>query len=263
MFIIHGTTRKVRNLGCVADFCPICRSIQAFDLKRLGLASHIYFISLGEGKLTGHIIQCRRCGVQLKAEPETYSAREKRHARIIDVESLIHSTYPNIREVYARRLAFEERLKKSPGDIPPEMRAEYMMEPFRLLNPGVEETYKGQTNFDKQSSIGCIGTMASSIGLCALGLYLHDRANLQSTILGIMSACFVVGTIYTVVQLFLARGRYVRTKVMPKLVQSLSPFHPLSGEVSALLEKCKTGGLLIGKKLKIDRVMKELEAAPK
>src|SRR5258706_11462307 len=99
MFIVWGTKRTERKQGLVADFCPICRDLRAFQLIRIGLASHVYYVAFGEGKLAGFLIQCQECRVSLKADPTTYATTEKR--RVTDLEVLIQETFPKLRAVLA------------------------------------------------------------------------------------------------------------------------------------------------------------------
>ena len=50
MFIVWGTKRTERKQGLVADFCPICREVRAFQLIRVGLASLVHtFIQMHLG----------------------------------------------------------------------------------------------------------------------------------------------------------------------------------------------------------------------
>src|SRR5258706_9118781 len=44
MFIIWGKKRVTKSLGYVADFCPLCRDVRTFELVRVGLAGHIYYL---------------------------------------------------------------------------------------------------------------------------------------------------------------------------------------------------------------------------
>ena len=99
MFIVWGKKRVERNQGLVADFCPICREVRAFQLIRVGLASHVYYVSFGEGKLAGHIIRCNECRVKLAVDPTRYATTEK-DARV-GLEVLLGGTFPKLREVYA------------------------------------------------------------------------------------------------------------------------------------------------------------------
>src|SRR6266542_4248609 len=101
MFIVWGTKRVERKQGNIADLCPICREIRSFQLVRVGLASHVYYISFGEGKLAGYIIRCDACGVILDVDPTRYGSTAK-DARS-DVVALVRDTFPNLREVCADR----------------------------------------------------------------------------------------------------------------------------------------------------------------
>ena len=58
MLFIWGKKRVERNIGKVADFCPICREVRMFQLIRVGVADHIYYVSFGEGY---HTLQRMRC----------------------------------------------------------------------------------------------------------------------------------------------------------------------------------------------------------
>jgi len=59
----------------------------------------------------------------------------------------------------------------------------------------------------------------------------------------------------------LGPGRYLRGHLIPKLVRGLAPLQPTLEELSAVLAKCKAAGMLIGKKVKPDRLMVELARA--
>src|SRR2546423_702000 len=163
MFIVWGTKRIERKKGTVADLCPTCREIRSFQLVRVGLASHVYYLSFGEGKLAGYIIRCDACGVMLNVDPTRYASTAKdSHS---GVEVLVRDTFPNFREVCAERLELEERIKRTPGSFSPEERNSLLMEPFTLLNPMVEQRFANSTEMDRKSGLGCIGTLLASVGL--------------------------------------------------------------------------------------------------
>ena len=143
MFIIWGKKRIERKQGMVADFCPICREVRAFTLIRVGLAGHIYYVSFGQGKLAGFIICCDTCGVVLRAEPTRFATAEKDPR--IELETLIRQTFPRLRETYADRLALEQRIKRTRSALTAEQYKEFLMEPFALLNPVVEQRFAKST----------------------------------------------------------------------------------------------------------------------
>src|SRR6266568_2414364 len=128
MFIVWGKKRVERNQGLVADFCPICREVRAFQLMRVGVASHVYYMSLGEGKLAGHIIRCNECRVQLAVDPTRYASTEKDPQ--IGLEVLVRDTFPKLREVYAARLELETRIKRTRSALSADEYQRFLMEPF-------------------------------------------------------------------------------------------------------------------------------------
>lgn len=254
MFIVWGSKRTVRKLGYVADFCPVCREPRSFQLSRVGSASHIYYISFGAGKLTGHIIECTDCGQALSTDPLRYPVYQKKPSA--DLEALIQETYPNLRSDYAARLATEAQVRRSPGAIPREQRAELILEPFALLNPVVEQRFTQDTQMDKQSGIGCLGTLL--VLAVALTVGLNVREPLQSKVIAIGSVLFCIGVVYTFVQLGLGGRRFLRTKIVPKIARTLDPLEPTQEEITDCIHRCKAAGMKIGQKLKPEVLWAEL-----
>jgi len=84
--------------------------VRAFQLIRIGLTGHIYYISFVQGQLIGHEIECEDadcdCSRTLRATP--VCIRDNRN-----LEVLIEITFPTVREVYAKRLEFEADLAKN------------------------------------------------------------------------------------------------------------------------------------------------------
>jgi len=255
MFIIWGTKRVERNQGVVADFCPICREIRSFQLKRVGMASHVYYLSFGEGKLEGFEIRCETCGVRLGVEPTRYVATSK--GSPVNLEALARDTFPRLREVYANRLELEAKLRRSRSALSAEERQDFLIEPFALLNPLVEARQANSTEMDKPSSLGCLGTLLVAGGVFSGSMALKGRA--QDRMLLAALILFAVGTVYTFVQMHLGPKRFVRAKILPSLVQSLRPLEPTREELTACIERCKTLGMRIGKTAKPDEVWSLLD----
>ncbi len=255
MFIIWGKKRIERKQGMVADFCPICREIRAFTLIRVGLADHIYYVSFGQGKLAGYIIRCDTCGVALKVEPTQFTTAEKDPRT--DLETLIQRTFPRLREALAQRLELEQRIKRTRSALTAEQYKEFLMEPFALLNPMVEERFAESTKMDKQSGLGCLGTILLGGGLFFGAMAFRGPA--QDRILIGAAILAGIGTIYTFVQMHLGPKRYFRARVLPSLVKSLRPLQPTRQDLEDCLERCKTLGLRIGKVAKLDEVWALLE----
>ncbi len=248
MYISWGTKQVERKRGWVANFCPLCREVRVFRLLRVGLATHINHMALGEGKLVGYVIVCETCGVRYSTSIDRYVAPAKK--RPADIEALIEATFPSLRAVHADRLALEEKLKTSPAFLSPDQRRMLLLEPFVLMNPSVETRFKNSTQFDGPSGIGCLGTIIVGIGLFILSF--SYRGSQQDKVLIIAAVVSGIGVAYTFLQLHLAPGRYVRTRLLPGLAGALRPLQPSRDEVDACLKTCKDRSLKIGKVVKLD-----------
>jgi hypothetical protein len=257
MFIVWGTKRVERKQGDIADLCPICREIRSFQLVRVGLASHVYYLSFGAGKLAGYIIRCSECGIILDVDPTRYASTAKdSHS---GVELLVRDTFPNLREVCADRLKLEERIKRTPASFSAAERNSLLIEPFNLLNPMVEKRFANSTEMDCKSGLGCIGTLLASIGLFFGSLAFPGPT--QDKILIAAAIVFGAGTIYTFVQLHLGPGRFFRARVLAPLVKSLKPLQPTREEIAACIDRCKSLGMKIGKVAKPNELCARLERA--
>jgi hypothetical protein len=255
MLIVWGKRRIERNQGMVADFCPICREIRVFALIRVGLANHIYYVSFGQGKLAGFIIRCDTCGVALKVESNRFATTEKDPRT--ELETLIKRTFPRLREVHAQRLEIEHRIKRTRSALAGEQYKEFLMEPFALLNPAVEQRFAASTEMDKQSQIGCLGTILLGAGLFFGSLAF--RGPTQDRILICAAVLSGIGFMYTLVQLHLAPKRFFRAHLLPSLVKCLKPLEPTRQDIADCLERCKTLGFKIGQVAKVDEIWVPLE----
>lgn len=256
--IIHGKKRIEQKMGLVAEFCPVCHEIRCFELRRVMLFSHFYFILYGKGELVEHRVVCTVCGLWLQTKPDRYAGAENTHVYLNDIEALMQSTFPALRKEYAARLAFERQLKANPAGIDPETRARYMFEQFRVVNPQVHAAFKQETRFDRKSVLGGLG-LAGLFGLllaAALSLPKGQGQDLTATaaILLLLAASFFV-----LAQLALVPRRRMRTRLLPRLARGLRPFHPLEAELEALLAKCKAAGMFIAGKVTPRRLMEELD----
>ncbi len=259
MFVFYwGTRRTEKKQGLVAEFCPLCRDISAFRILRVGLASHVYAIPFGQGRLAGHVIECTACGLRLTADPLKYAlfAVESKVAPI-PLGELERLTYPTVRQVYAPRLALETQIRRTASVLTPEQRAQLLLEPFRLLNPRVEARYSTSLKFDRYSSLGCVGTLLFTFLLLSVaGTLLEPRA----TYLIVASLVFFgLGVAYTLGQLACAAGRFLHTEVVRALARSLDPLEPTPDELQGCLAKCKAASMKIGQKLKLPVLWAELE----
>ena len=254
MFIVWGTRRTERSLGYVADFCSVCRDTRAFQLMRIGLASHLYFISFGAGRFVKHLMRCQECGVDCDTEATRYVNIEKH--RPTNLPALVQTTFPNLQTTYAAQIALQAQIEKAPHALAPADRQRLLIEPFEFLHREVEVRFENGTAMDKTAGIAFFTTLLGTIGIVAGAIYL--QGTLTDGALMASVAVFCIGGIYTFVQIGLAPGRFLRSRIIPKLARSLDPLRPDESELTKCLSKCREIGWKIGRKIKPRQILDEI-----
>lgn len=239
----------------MADFCPICREVRAFELIRVGLAGHVYYVSFGEGKLAGHLIRCSECGVDLGVDPARYLEPET--DRRVSLEVLIRDTFPKLREACAARLEIEERIKRTRSALAGDDYKRFLMEPFVLLNPLVERRFANSTEMDRPAGIGCLGTVVVGAGLFFGSMKFNGPT--QDKLLLAALILTTIGTAYTFVQMHLGPRRFFRARILPPLVKALRPLGPTRQDLAEAIGRCQSMKLKIAKVAKVDEVWARLE----
>ena len=249
MFIIWGKKQVTRSLGYAADFCPICRDLRTFEIKRIGIAGHIYHVSLGEGELVGHIRTCAVCDVDLNAKPENY---KEIHHKSLPPHELAALTYPGWQQAYAARLAIEKELASPASTFSPQDRLVLIKEPFVLLAPKVEAQVS-TVHIDGPTCIAAAGLIV----LVVIASAIADRFPAASQI--VYLAAWIIGLAAVGVQLCLINGRFFRNKILPVLVPALLPLKPTPAELEAVLKELKASGRKIGQKLDVTSLVTALK----
>ena len=247
VFIVWGKKHVYKNLGYVADFCPICRRPRQFMLSRIGLASHVYYVTAGQGELVNHERTCQKCESLFNADPANYQTPSK---KMLPTADLMKATFPSLLEVYKDRLELEEKVKKAPNLLTPQERDAMIKIPFHLLSPLVERRL-AQTYVDWVAFMVLLGALVF-LGIVPawLGEALPDYEG-TVIIVCIIAAMLVVGW-----QVAIAGNRYVKRRIVPVLGPSLKPLKPTENELKAALAELKADGQKMAAKLKIADLQK-------
>jgi hypothetical protein len=252
MLIIWGTKVRQRRLGRRADFCRICRRIRPFRVEQIESVSHIYYIPLGSGKVHGHIKSCEGCGVAVNADAK--DAMQCSRARGTDLAELIASSNPEVEKECSGRLELEQKVKSrklTAGD-----RESLVLEPFLLLNPGLE--HRGsQINFDRVSGLALLATIVLPLGVLWAGEGVFHSSNDSLGTIALALAGFLA--LFTIGALVTDKSRYCRRTILPNLARALFPLDPSFDEIDQALAKVKTMGLAVGKRIKTADVMTALQ----
>jgi hypothetical protein len=249
MIFIWGKKLVYRKLGYVADFCPICRTPQAFEVQRVGLAGHVYFVSLGEGELAGFQRKCCECAIALDAKPTQYASIAE---ALRPLPQLTAQTFPHLSKAYATILALEERVKATPSSLSPQERYALIRNPMLLLSPRVEKRY-ASTHIDLQTAITFLGVLVAIFAESAVvSRFAPDHAS--ESIIGMC----LLGVILVAWQIALSNTRFIRRSIVPVLAKTLRPLKPTEAEVQAALAELAKLRHKLGRKLKPRDLMTDL-----
>jgi hypothetical protein len=252
MFIVWGKKIVYRKLGFVADFCPICRGPRAFELKRVGSASHVYYITAGEGELVGYERVCQECGTALNAEPAAYASVSK---VLAPVPELVKQTFPAMQQVLQERLALEEKVQHAPALLSQEERRALIRSPFVLLSPKVEKRFSS-THIDKEVAMSLVAALL----LLMFGPALVAAVAPDSSDLAVLVS-LAVGVVLVGWQVALSGRRFMRRQVVPVLARSLRPLRPSEQELKTVLDELRTVRNKMGTKLVLSDLQQGMQAS--
>jgi hypothetical protein len=250
MFIVWGKKYVYRKVGYVADLCQMCRGIRAFQLRRVGLASHVYYLTASEGELVRHERTCQNCKTVLVADPNKYATIGK---RIAPVDELQRNTYPTLPAVAADYLALREKMQKTPAFLTSTERQELLYAPFHLMSSKVEQFY-ANIKIDKTIGLSMLGVVVFFMVVPGIVEKIAPASAPDALLIMIgVSALFIVWQFIT------AGQRYLRNQIIPPLAQAIRPLHPTENELRGILDNMRKRQHKLGEKLKLKELLAHLE----
>lgn len=252
MFIVWGKKQRLDYLGFVADYCIICRQIQPFYVKEVGMVSHVYWIPHGAVDVLGHIGICEVCGISMGMDRKTY----KGFAPDCDsgIEQLIDDTYPTIRQDLRERLELYERAKRCTAISSEDARESVILEPFIILAPLVQEKYGIDVALAPAAIVSCICTIILPIVLLVIG-----GVTKENIWLVLSGTSFVSGIVITWLFQNRRRRSFFQTSILPALVHSLRELNPKIQEIDSALKICAAHRLKIGTKFRSQNVLNAIQ----
>jgi hypothetical protein len=242
MFIVWGTTIKRKKLGFVADFCAVCRDLRTFKVNRIGSASHVYYISFGQGDLVGYERTCEVCSTPVEANPNTYTgmADQRRPA-----SALISETFPNYYTVNRELLERERKVRDTPSLLTPEERRGRMREPFLVIAP-IAQQKLASIHVDWRVGLAVISIvpiywLLALVSKMFSGPY-QDDPSLNYIFVG---AALWAGLVFW--EIFQSSRRYLLKNAAPPLAAALAPLKPSASEIERILKELKQHKLKLGK----------------
>lgn len=254
MLIFWGRKAVIRKLGHVADFCPICRDQRAFTVQRVGSASHVYYISFGEGELVGYQRTCQTCNTAFRTEPTSYAEISKHD---LPLDELKRKTYPNLDEVFRERIELEERIKNAPHSLSKEERHALIRQAFTLLSPKVEKRFSA-THIDKEVGLSMVAAIALLIaGPATMHSALPDDEGI------VLLTFLILGLSLVAWQIVLSGRRFMNRQIVPVLAANLAPLQPRQTEIQSVINELKQLRHKIGSKTNVEVLMGAVATARK
>jgi len=254
MFIVWGKTIKRQRLGFVADYCAVCRDVRSFQLKRIGSASHVYYISFGEGDLVGYERVCQSCGTPFEAVPDTYSGISQ-VARA--GSELINETFPNYFTVYRDQIESARKARDTPSLLTSAERRGLLREPFQLQAQLVQQKLASiQIDGRVWLAVGAfipITWLVGGISRFIVGTD-DDNAAVRAGLIGA-----ALGLALLVSQLATSGRRYVLKYSLPHISSALAPLRPSEAEVDEILGELRQHNAKLGGKLNAAEVIDAIE----
>lgn len=257
MFIVWGTKRVNTKIGYVADFCYLCRDIRPFNLFRVGMARHVYYISAGQGELAGHYRECKHCHCQIDASTVNY-AEVLTNPKGENMETLTAKTFPNIRTHYAKRLELESALKKDPSSIDPQTRTQLLAEPFYFMAPLVEARF-GQTRLD-WTMAGIIAA-AFAIAVVIANVIRMFFPSAIDMIPMLTMPILGAGVLGMIIQHYRAGRMYMSKTIYPVMSLALRPLRPQEAELKAIAGNVLKKNTAFKRKFSLKQMMKSVSQA--
>lgn len=117
MLVIAGDYNLDKNLGAVADRCPICGEITILRVTKLVRLAHAYFIPVGARRYLGAIMACGDCGGTSPCEQQKYAGFVPYNdAKDMEIGEVMLRTNPRLAEAISRRALLEQELLNADGD---------------------------------------------------------------------------------------------------------------------------------------------------
>jgi hypothetical protein len=242
MFIVWGKKRVRKKIGHVADFCPMCRTAQPFALVRVGSASHVYYISAGQGELVGYERSCGVCKTALRADPHGYAAVAKEP---LPIAELTRQTFPDMEQTLAPLFEVEARLRIDRSLLSADERSALIKRPFLLMSSKVEQRF-ASTHIDREVALSIVGALLVMV----LGPAVAIKIASEPSELAVL-VCIGLGVLLVVSQIALSGRRFMKRKVIPVLAASLRPLRPSQEELRGVLSELKLLKQKIGTKMKL------------
>lgn len=234
MVIIFGEKTSYECVGCVAEFCAICRGLSPVALIESSTAQHLYYITLSKGAISTSGV-CLACKVPVAIDPTRYKAVVKDAASL---EELIEATFPNAKEVHAKQLNLDVALKTSPESLSAADRRGVLLQVLRSLNCYWRELFptSGPRAGSFIRGLPFLLVVLILAGAVIMGVMGAKQSGVFEIVLRYSLALWLGGgCVFWLISWWIGKRRWVVLDIYPRLKACLSDLKPTSIEIQDVL----------------------------
>lgn len=249
MIFIWGKKAVHTHAGYVADYCPVCRAARAFSVQRIGMAWHLWYVTVSKGELAGYQRTCCDCGMVLPLEVGHYRQLSAEQLPLLQLEQ---TTNPHLSIRHADALAAAARLREAPLLLDAAERRRQIDAALRLQADALDE-YEAATRLDREVwwSIG------GAFAFCVVVLMALRQQAPQNLDKGFILA-FFLGLGAVAWQLSQMGERFLQRDLLPKLARALAPLQPQQAELDEALARLRDQGRKLAQRIDSARLMQAL-----
>lgn len=249
MIFVWGRKPVYTHAGYVADYCPVCRAARAFAVQRIGMAWHLYYITISKGELAGYQRTCCDCGMVLPMEVGHYSQLSAEQLPLVQLEQ---TTNPHLSIRHADALATAARLREAPLLLDEAERRRQIDAALRLQADALDE-YEMTTRLDRE----VWWSIAAAFAFCTAVLAALRQQAPENLDTGFVIAFFLsLGGVAW--QLSQMGERFLQREILPKLARSLAPLQPARSELDEAFERMREQGRKLARRIDSARVQQAI-----
>ncbi|MEP6504161.1 MAG: hypothetical protein ABJD97_12565 [Betaproteobacteria bacterium] len=242
MLLVWGRRWYTSKLGFVADFCEICRRPQPFQLERLSLIGHFWYVPMGTTHAVRHQGRCTRCDTEMATEHLRYATVAKKKSA--STRELLDATLPDHERVLERRIAAERLVRDNVTALPADSRQYLLARPFVTLSPMVEQRFANM-HLDLWSGLSALSLFVFPGVFHGLWSVISPDTEELGALAGLVaSAGFIMWTASG------AKRRWIRRVIASRLVDSLAPLKASAAEIEGIIAELRTHDHKLGKYLR-------------
>jgi hypothetical protein len=239
MLLIWGTRQTRRKLGFVAEHCPRCGTVRSVRVDRMGVTSHLFFVSLGAGPLLGFRAECQTCSGTFEVCPLDYAAFEKSKKATLD--SLVPNTNPKLMEKHAPR-AEPDRALQIRGAL-------------LRFEASIRDRYMAGHRFDWITVLAFVATIAVPLGMGWLARSLGFSEGARGVVGWLSLGAFIGLLVLAFVLLYQEPRRFFDRQLRPAIVGALRELSPERSELEACVGALRKYGYRVSRFVAAERLL--------